>query len=68
MGLVVIVKCEITDRMITAAREFESAAIDAGFIAARATVETAEWTPSGHVLRVFCYDRKHKSHKWEVGE
>lgn len=64
--MVVAMKTEITERMKAAASEFESAALDAGFIAARATVETAEWTSSGHVLRVFGYDRKHKSHKWEV--
>lgn len=66
--MVVGMKTEITERMMAAAREFESAALDAGFIAARATVETNEWTSgNGHVLRVFGYDRKHKSHKWEGG-
>lgn len=66
--MVVSVKVEITERMKAAALEFESAALDAGFIAARATVETDEWTSgNGHVLRVFCYDRKQKSHKWEGG-
>lgn len=66
--MVVSVKVEITERMMAAAREFESAALDAGFIAARATVETDEWTSgNGHVLRVFGYDRKQKSHKWEGG-
>lgn len=66
--MVVAVKVEVTERMMAAAREFESAALDAGFIAARATVETNEWTSgNGHVLRVFGYDRKNKSHKWEGG-
>ena len=58
----------ITERMRSAAREFESAAIDAGFDFVKVEFRSRFWSLNGEQeLWVFGIDANNKSHRWEEG-
>lgn len=57
---------EVTDRMIAAAHEFQSACIDAGFDYGKLTFESADWSINfKQYLRIFGVDMFNKTHTWE---
>lgn len=59
----------ITERMRSAAREFERASIDAGFDFAKVEYESGLWSLNDEQgLRVFGIDVNDRSHRWEEGK
>ena len=59
----------ITERMRSAAREFESAAVDAGFDFAKVEYESGLWSLNGEQgLRVFGIDVNDRLHRWKEGK
>ena len=56
----------ITDEMIKAAHDFESAAIDAGIDHAKVTWDSAEWSITyRQTLRITVIDRENRTHTLE---
>ena len=58
----------ITDAMMRAANDFESAAIDAGMDFAKCTYESSAWRYEGGRLQVFAVDELNHTHLWKEGE
>ena len=58
----------ITEAMMRAAHDFESAAIEAGMDFAKCTYESPSWRGDSGCLSIFGVDDLNRTHLWKDGE